>query len=526
MELFKEIQNFLLKENCDYLYINHTNRFFSEYVDIKKSSRYLLTKFTGSVGDAIVSKEKIYLFVDSRYWEQAEKEVNTDLVEIIKIGKSLSFEESLIINLPARAKILMNKDKTSFQLYEQLKKLGYKIKLTDKEFIQQYTKTKETKYKKTYKKIPLKIVGNSKKNKIKKIQTKLSKDEVAIISSLEDVSYLLNIRSNVFEHSSVAIGKLIITKSDYKFYQNEKDFEKELKEISTNRDIKFLIDKKSLSIRYKRYIKNTISSNIIETLRSIKYKAEIDHLEKCFAQTDKVIETTIKALKENNFTEIELQTYINEAFLKNGAETNSFKTILASGENSSIVHFSHPTDKKIKKGEFILLDCGGIYEGGYATDITRTFLIGEPTEEQKVVYTIVLKAFLNAYNADLSQNKTFFEIDKIARTIIEKSKPEGFIFGHGLGHSVGRSVHDGLPIMSPSIHAKMKIKKNMVCTIEPGLYKTNWGGVRLENTIYVISENKKLKFKSFSKAPFQKNLIDFDLLTSQEKHYLKEWELI
>ena len=137
-----------------------------------------------------------------------------------------------------------------------------------------------------------------------------------------------------------------------------------------------------------------------------------------------------------------------------------------------------------------------------------------------------MKAFLRAYNADLMKYKTCFEIDKIARDFLNKNAPEGFNFGHGLGHSVGRCVHDGLPTVSPSPLAKMRIKKNMVFTVEPGLYKPEWGGVRLENTIHVIVENGKLRLKSFSKAPFQKNLIDFSMLTKTEKKYLNEWELV
>ena len=230
--------------------------------------------------------------------------------------------------------------------------------------------------------------------------------------------------------------------------------------------------------------------------------------------------------QKRDFKENELFDFVNKKFKQYGAEKNSFKTILASGKNSSIVHFSHPTDRDIKKGELVLLDCGGFYEGGYATDITRTFIKGTPNAEQKKIYTLVLKAFLRAYNADLSKVKTCLEVDKIARDFLEKNKPDGYNFGHGLGHSVGRCVHDGLPTVSPSVMAEMKIKKNMVFTIEPGLYKSECYGVRLENTIHVVEKDKKLKFESFSKAPFQKCLIDFSMLTNTEKKYLNEWELI
>ena len=288
-----------------------------------------------------------------------------------------------------------------------------------------------------------------------------------------------------------------------------------------------MIDKANLSVKYRKYFKTYEQAKLLSVLRSVKYNAEIKHMQKCFERTDEVISAVYKEVKDRKFREAELFDFVNEKFKDFGAVDNSFKTILASGKNTSVVHFSHPTERKIKDGDFVLLDCGGFYEGGYATDITRTFVIGnKPDTEQKKIYTLVLKAFLNAYNTDLTKYKTCFEIDKAARDFLDKYKAEGYNFGHGLGHSVGRCVHDGLPTVSFSPLAKMKIKKNMVFTIEPGLYKPNWGGVRLENTIHVVKEDGKLKFKSFSKAPFQKCLIDFSMLTNKEKIYLKEWELI
>ena len=525
MTVFSKVKEFLSEQKCDYLYVNHTNSFFSEYVDVSKSSRFLLTGFSGSMGDAIVSKDKIYLFVDSRYWEQAELETDKELVEVVKIEAKLNFEEALILKLKQKSKILMYQDKTSFQLYERLSKMGFKIKLTDTDIVQHIKQLKPTILKKDFKKIPISITGRSEAQKIKKIQNKLKRDEIAIISSLEDVSYLLNLKSSNFEYSSTVFGKIIIEKNHYKFYTDDRVFEKKIKEIS-KKDVKFLIDKSTLSIKYKKYFKKYDNAKFLSYLRSIKYNTEIEHMKTCFERTDKVLNEVFKEFQKKDYKEVELFEYTNKKFKDFGAETNSFKTILASGENSSIVHFSHPTNRKINKGEFVLLDCGGFYEGGYATDITRTFIKGTPSKEQKLIYTTVLRAFLRAYNTDLSKYKTCFEIDKIARDFLNKNAPSGFVFGHGLGHSVGRCVHDGLPTVAPSPLAKIKIKKNMVFTIEPGLYKPNWGGVRLENTTHVIEEKGKLKIKSFSKAPFQKCLIDFSILTDKEKQYLEEWELV
>lgn len=530
MQICEYLKTVLIKSGCDCLYVNHTNEFFSEYVDVQKSSRFLLTGFSGSAGDAIFTDNKIYLFVDSRYWEQADFEVDKNLVEVVKLSMDLTFEKAIKKILKPNSKILFYENKTSFQLVEKIEKLGFHAEFTSIDYILDYNQIKQSELKKDFKKIPLSIAGKNTDKKISKIQKKMAVNEVLIVSSLEDVSYLMNMKSSIFEYSSVIFGKIIIEKNGYKFFDSEKDFENEIKKLAAG-NVKFYIDKATLSVKYRKYFKNYESAKILSTLRSVKNASEIRHIQKCFEQTDKVINSVYEILNKKDFSEIALYDYVNEKFIEYGAETNSFKTILASGKNSSVVHFSHPTERKIKDGEFILIDCGGLYDGGYATDITRTIVKAKPTVEQKRIYTVVLKAFLNAYNADLEKNKTCFDVDKIARDLINQKIKElnldGFVFGHGLGHSVGRCVHDGLPTVSPAVSAKTKIKKNMIFTIEPGLYKQNWGGVRLENTICVIKdENKKLRFRSLSKAPFQKSLIDFEMLTDIEKQYLKEWELV
>ena len=530
MKLFDYLKTVLKKQNCDYLYVNHTNEFFSEYVDVSKSSRYLLTGFSGSTGDAIVSKDNIYLFVDSRYWEQADIEVDKRFVKVVKLDLNYGFNNAIKTLIKQNSKILFYDKKTSFSLIEKFEKMGYELKQTNIDYVADYNNLKPQILKPDFEDIPLNISGKTEQQKIQKLQNKLKDNEVLIISSLEDVSYLLNKKSNLFEYSSVIYGKIVVTKDNYRYFDDEKAFENEIKRLSSNKTYKYLIDKNTLSIKYKKYFAAFEQAKILSTLRSVKYNAEIKHMQSCFERTDRVLESVYKEILKNQYTEKELYDFVNQKFVEYGADKNSFKTILASGKNSSIVHFSHPTERKIDNGDFILLDCGGFYEGGYATDITRTFIFGKSSDEQKLIYTIVLKAFLNAYNANLSIYKTCFQIDEIARNMINKLVKKynlsGFTFGHGLGHSVGRCVHDGLPTVSPSPLAKMKIKRNLVFTIEPGLYKPDWGGVRLENTIHVVSENKKLRFKSFSKAPFQKSLIDFSILTNKEKMYLKEWNLV
>ena len=218
--------------------------------------------------------------------------------------------------------------------------------------------------------------------------------------------------------------------------------------------------------------------------------------------------------------------YANELesnFKKFGAKSLSFQSIVAINENSALAHYNKSDkDKILKDGDLVLIDCGAYYDKGLATDITRVFVKGEPSELQKQVYTTVLKVFLNCYNYQMTSQTTGFEIDKLAHCIFDKNTIDGFEFSHGLGHGVGISVHEAPPNLSKNEIAKTVIKDNMCFTIEPGLYNEKEFGVRLENTCYL----KNGEIVSFAKMPFEKKLIDMNLLTDAEKEYLQEFEVV
>ena len=153
-----------------------------------------------------------------------------------------------------------------------------------------------------------------------------------------------------------------------------------------------------------------------------------------------------------------------------------------------------------------------------ATDITRVFVKGEPNNLQKRVYTTVLKAFLNSFKSCISVG---FELDKLAHQILDESV-EGFSFSHGLGHGIGINVHEAPPALNQTEIAKEPFKEGMCFTIEPGLYNPEQFGVRLENSCYF----KDGKIHSFVKMGYEGKLIDINLLTDQEKEWLKEFEIL
>lgn len=172
-----------------------------------------------------------------------------------------------------------------------------------------------------------------------------------------------------------------------------------------------------------------------------------------------------------------------------GAENASFETIVASGQRSSMPH-GRASEKKLRKGDFVTLDFGCLYQG-YASDITRTIVLGKATERQKNIYGIVLAAQKTACKA-VKPGMPCNRLDSVARDMIMKAG-FGDNFGHGLGHGIGMLVHDR-PAVSPQ--SNDILEPGMIVTIEPGIYISNWGGVRIEDDVLVTANGGQILSKS------------------------------
>ena len=256
-------------------------------------------------------------------------------------------------------------------------------------------------------------------------------------------------------------------------------------------------------------------------MKAIKNDAELEHYKDAFKKTDMAVSAVRDFIENNdNISEFDIAQKLEEFFIKFGAKSLSFKSIVAKDKNSALAHYSKCSkDEIIKDGSLVLIDCGAYYEGGLATDITRVFVKGNPSVLHKKIYTIVLKTFLNCFN--YKNPKNGFEIDNLAREIFAKNQVENFVFNHGLGHGIGVSVHEYPPSLSKNEIAKTELKEGMCFFLLSGLYDKNYFGVRLENSCYF----KDGKINSFVNMNYEKKLIDFDLLTEQEKEWLSEFEV-
>ena len=494
--------------NLDYLLVCCTNEFLVEYPTLSENARYTLTGFSGSTGDALMTKDDIYLFVDGRYHTQADNEAKEGVTVVkLKLGQKQDDEIRKLIS-PEKTLGVVAK-KVSQARLETFK--DYKIKLLDKDPINNFTEPHNVEF----------------------VQAMPAKEyhpaSPTFISNLEEVSYISGKRDFSKDCSSKIWAKLYADKEKQILLTNGSN------EFLKNFDGELVVDKNSINAHDYSLIKNPIHKvSEIKSMKSVKSKEELEAYKQAFECTDKAVFAIREFIENNdNISEYDIAKRLREEFIKYGAKSLSFNSIVAINQNSALAHYAK-NDKNVilEDGSLVLIDCGAYYESGLATDITRVFVKGKPDELQKRVYTTVLKAFLNAFNytnqhltptlsSEARESVTGFEIDTLAHSILD-NKIEGFTFGHGLGHGIGINVHEAPPNLSQNEIAKTQIVDGMTFTIEPGLYNPAHFGVRLENSCYMECG----KIHSFVKMGYEGKLINYDLLNEQEKEWLKDFKIL
>jgi Xaa-Pro aminopeptidase len=231
------------------------------------------------------------------------------------------------------------------------------------------------------------------------------------------------------------------------------------------------------------------TSKLVESIRVMKDDEEIDRIQKAADISDAAFDHILSFLRPG-LTEREVAFELESFMYHQGATGPSFDTIVASGWRSSLPH-GVATDKILEHGDFVKMDFGALYKG-YCSDITRTVVLGKPSDKQREVYDIVLEAQLRALDA-AQVGITGQSLDAVARDYIA-SKGYGGNFGHSLGHGVGLAIHEA-PSLSKT--GTDRLQAGMVVTVEPGIYLSKWGGVRIEDDILLLEDGKRI----FNHAP-------------------------
>ena len=515
------IREFMQKNNLQYLLINSTNEYLVEYNTLQENSRYKLTGFSGSTGEALVTPETIFLFVDGRYHIQADMEVDHGIVSVVKLQTGQKYLEELIKKIPPNGTLGIFSKKNSQDKLEKISKERNVKLLDDDPFDENEVIKQEGNIQ-----LDIKYTGLSTEEKILKITKILKENEAIYITDLDEVSYIFNMRNFSQPFSAKIKAKAVISKSEALLFTQDKA--DELKEFLINTKYNVFVDKSTINGYDYNLLGNKakdLTENPIKKMKSQKTPQELEHLRDAFCRTDKAVSATRDYIYNNeSISEYDIAAYLENEFRKQGAIGLSFNSIVAKNENSALAHYSKSSkDAIIRDGDLVLIDCGGYFEGGLATDITRVFVKGEPSQRHIFIYTHVLKAFLNAYNYCKKHKLpvTGYEIDESVRNYFGSKELDGFIFNHGLGHGIGINVHEYPPSLSAGDFAKVPLLEGECFSIEPGLYKNEEFGVRLENSCYFENGN----IHSFVHMNYENKLINYDMLTDEEKEWLKEFEV-
>ena len=521
--------------------IPKNDEFFSEHT--QKDRLKFISNFSGSAGYAIILKNKNYLFVDGRYTIQAQ-------IESKKYFKIVDYHKIINCNLFNNLTIGIDpKIFTSTQINKIFSKKN-NIKVLNKNLIDGIWKNKTNKPKKFFS-LKENIVGENFKKKISKINQFLKKNKFnyMFISAPENVAWLLNIRGWDNPNSPipncqafVENKKLYLISNISKTQNLIKEKKLSLKQIidpinflkflKNKKKGKIFIDYKSCSLHYENVFKKNFkvfkNEDPIYLMKAIKNKTEIknminSHIYDGVAVTKFIY--WIKNINKKKLTEYYAQNKLEKLRKQNPNYLYpSFNTIAGSGGNAAIVHYraTKKKSKNILKKDIFLCDSGGQYKYG-TTDVTRTICFSKPKKNIKSIFTKVLKGHIAVACTDLNKDKTGKLIDSNARKFLRRSNLD---YQHGTGHGVGffLNVHEGPQAISKNNN--IRIREGMILSNEPGFYKKDKFGIRIENLIYVKKRKKKLFFENLTLAPIDNDLIDFEQLTKYEKNYLFKYNML
>ena len=532
--------------NLDGYIIPKNNNFFGEYVPASEDNLKYISNFTGSAGFAVILKNKNYMFVDGRYTIQAGIQCG-DQFKIYTIPQKYPFDvfKKENLNLGFDPKL-----HTENSLNRFFGNPFVNLRPINKNLIDLTWKREKNLNIKPFYLIKDKDAGLKVNHKLAKLVKliKFNKVNYLFTTASENVAWLLNTRGQDTDYSPLPNSHAVIDENGkILLFCNLKKINKSFKaKINKNAKIydfnllpnfllnlsnkNILIDALTCSIFYKSIIKkkNLIieKQDPIYYLKSLKNKTEIKNSIRSHIYDGAALTKFIFWLKNNfktkKINEISAQEKLLEFRKKNKLFHGlSFPTISGTGPNSAIIHYK--ADKKsnrvLKKGDVYLVDSGGQYLYG-TTDVTRTLSLDVQNNKIKDIFTRVLKGHIAVASFKLNKNSYGDRIDQSARKFL---KDINLDYPHGTGHGVGyfSNVHEGPQAISKG--NKVKFKEGMITSNEPGYYKKNQFGIRIENLVYVKKTRDKLKFEDLTLVPIDKILIEKKLLTSFEKNWLNKY---
>lgn len=561
------LRQWLAENGLDGFLVPRADEHQGEYVADRSARLKWLTGFSGSAGVAIVLRDRAFIFVDGRYTLQVRNEVDLSIFTV----------ESLIDNPPA-SWIKDNLGKGARLGFDpwlhtigEIKALkasaeqsGATLVPLDQNPIDIIWEDQPEPPRAPVELQELNFAGELAKDKLARLASAIQKDGAthAVLTDPSSIAWAFNIRGGDVPHTPLALGFAILAADGkHQLFMDQRKFPRQvaayLTQLADLHDpdefeaaivelakdgARIALDPVLAADKLRMLAEDNggtvvLAADPARIPRATKNQAEIAGSRAAHRRDGAAIARLLCWLdrqQPGSLDEIAVVTKLEEMRRRTGEETQmplrdvSFDTISGAGPNGAIMHYrvSRATSRKLESGELFLLDSGGQYQDG-TTDITRTVPIGEPTQEMRERFTLVLKGMIGISTLRFPAGTRGSEIDAVARMALWK---HGCDFAHGTGHGVGSylAVHEGPQRIART--GTEKLLAGMMLSNEPGYYKEGAYGIRIENLILVTPAEQieggdiaMHGFETLTLAPIDKRLIRTDLLTRDELHWLDRY---
>lgn len=535
----------------------------SEYVGEFFKGRQFISGFTGSAGTVVITHQKAILWTDGRYFLQAEKELSTSCVELYKMGEEnvpTTFEY-IENEVPEGSKIGFDGRAISAAMGAELESSLAKKNITisyEGDLLDEVWKDRSALSDAKAFLLDVKYSGEDFTSKIARVR-KAMQDSGAtthILTSLDDIAWLFNVRGGDVKYNPVVLSYAVVTLDKAILFVDENKLNDEIKASFGEEVVEIkgyfqidefvkTIEKEDVVLVDNNKINYTILKNIPEGVKVVnamnpstifkaeKNPVEIENTKQAHIRDGVAVTKFMYWLKNNigkiEITEISAADKMTELRKEQGQFIEpSFASIAGYGANGAIVHYSATQESNTTlepKGLF-LLDSGGQYFDG-TTDITRTFALGELTEEEKSNFTSVARAMIRLSGAKFLYGANGYYLDILARGIMWE---QNLNYNHGTGHGIGHvlNVHEAPNGFRWDNRNLATLEEGMITTNEPGFYKAGSHGIRLENEMLCKKGVKNeygqfMEFEPITIAPIDLDAIDVDLMKEDDKAYLNEY---
>lgn len=553
------------REGIDYYYIPTADFHESEYVVEYFKARKFITGFTGSAGVAVIGQEEAWLWTDGRYFIQAATQIEGSGFGLMKMGQEgvptvmqylgEKLQEGQCIGFDAR--VVNTNDAKEFAKIAAKKHGSLKI---DKDLLDEVWTDRPALVHQPADVLKDEFNGESTASKLARVREQMEKEDAQyhIISTLDDIAWILNVRGNDIPHVPVVLSFLVIGKEDAMWFVEENALSDVVKEMAAECGITIrpyedvyayaatipenstvLLDKRKVNYRITNALSETVhivsKANPSQLMKAIKNEIELENTRKAHLLDGIAVTKFMYWLKKNvgkiPMDEVSVSDYLQSLREQmEGYRDISFDTIAGYNANAAMMHYKAEPDTaaKLEPQGMLLVDSGGHYDTG-TTDITRTFVLGPISDIQKKHFTMVVKSNLNLANVKFLYGCNGISLDVICREPIWK---ENLDYQCGTGHGVGYllNVHEGPNSFRWQYRPGFDnpFEAGMITTDEPGIYLQDQYGIRTENELICVKGEKNqygqfMGFENITYVPIDLDGIDKQYLNAEDVKQLNDY---